>query len=115
MKKFPFYSLLLFVFFFGGNTVFAESKSLVKLQVNWSEYLSKHDLVWNRIPENYYEGAYVGNGLLGAILCKDNQKKNTLRFEIGRSDVYDHRSVANGFDPFSRVRLPIGQLLLTPT
>ncbi|MDP4275073.1 MAG: hypothetical protein Q8907_12410 [Bacteroidota bacterium] len=114
MKKFPFYSLLLLLFLFSENPVFAGNKSLVQLQVNWPEYLSKHDLVWNRIPENYYEGAYVGNGLLGTILYRDNLKENTIRFEIGRCDVYDHRSIASGFDPFSRVRLPIGQLLLTP-
>jgi hypothetical protein len=61
-------------------------------QINWSEFLSQHDIVYKRLPENYYEGAYVGNGLLGTILYHDNLKPNTIRFDIGRSDVYDHRS-----------------------
>jgi hypothetical protein len=28
----------------------------VDLQANWSQYLSKHDLVWNKIPKEYFEG-----------------------------------------------------------
>ena len=54
----------------------------------------------------------MGNGLLGTIVFKDDQQPNSLRFEIGRTDVYDHRE--KGSAMHDRVRLPIGQLLLTP-
>ena len=85
-------------------------------QINWPDFLSQHDIVYNRLPENYYEGAYVGNGLLGTILYRDNLKPNTIRFDIGRSDVYDHRpaEMLKGKYPSGKVRLPIGQLLLSP-
>jgi len=63
-------------------------------RINWSDFLSMHDIVYQRLPENYYEGAYVGNGLLGTIIYRDNLKPNTIRFDIGRSDVYDHRPAA---------------------
>ena len=88
-------------------------KPKVKLQVNWSQYLSKHDLVWNKIPKDYFEGAFVGNGILGTIVFQDDSLANTLRFEIGRTDVYDHRSLETPV-AYGRERLPIGQLLLTP-
>ena len=85
----------------------------VQLKVDWQQFLSKHDMVWNKMPADYYEGPFVGNGLLGAILFKDNKKENTVGLEIGRTDVYDHRSKniksTNAFG-----RLPIGRLLLTP-
>lgn len=107
------YLIILFCFFL--FTVYAQkrkSSTDVQLNVNWKEYLSRHDMVWDTIPADYFEGPFVGNGLLGAILFKDNLLPNTLRFEIGRSDVYDHR----GYDlPVAhyRGRLPIGQLLLS--
>ena len=87
-----------------------------ELNLKWSDFLSKHDIVYKRLPENYYEGAYVGNGLLGTILYRDNLKPNSIRFDIGRSDVYDHRpaEMLNGKYPSGKVRLPIGQLLLSP-
>jgi hypothetical protein len=84
--------------------------SLVQLKVDWQKYLAQHDLVWNQMPADYYEGPFVGNGLLGTVIFKDDQKPNTLRFEIGRVDVYDHRTKGGN----SVGRLPIGQLLLTP-
>lgn len=95
--------------------IFSQSKAakpLVKLNVNWQEYLSRHDMVWNTMPADYFEGAFVGNGLLGTIIFKDNIESNTLRFEIGRTDVYDHRSMDMAAAHY-RGRIPIGQLLLS--
>ena len=86
--------------------------TLLKLAVDWKSFLSKQDLIWNRIPNDYFEGAFVGNGLLGAMLFKDDQEPNALRVEIGRTDVYDHRTAAAS--AYETSRLPIGQLLLKP-
>ena len=82
------------------------------LQVDWPTYMAQHDLLWNRMPKDYFDGAFVGNGLLGAILFADDQLPNTLRFEIGSTDVYDHRTPSPS--AYETSRLPIGQLLLTP-
>ncbi len=84
----------------------------VRLQVDWPNYLAQHDLTWNKMPNDYFEGAFVGNGLLGAILFQDDQVPNTIRFEIGRTDVYDHRTPEPS--AYETSRLPIGQLLITP-
>ncbi len=85
----------------------------VQLDIDWPKFLAKHDLLWNTLPKSYFEGAFVGNGVLGAIFFKDGQSPNTLRFEIGRTDVYDHRSPETPI-VHGRERLPIGQLLLSP-
>ena len=89
--------------------VVAEARA-VDMRVNWPDFMARHDLIWDRLPADYYEGPFVGNGLLGTVIFKDDQQPNTLRFEIGRVDVYDHRT--KGVNPVGR--LPIGQLLLTP-
>ena len=90
----------------------ATAEPMVKLAVDWPEFMAQHDLVWNRLPKDYYDGAFVGNGLLGAIIFRDNIATNSLRFEIGRTDIYDHRPTGTAM--YERCRLPIGQALLNP-
>jgi hypothetical protein len=45
------------------------------------------------------------------MIFMDVQDSNSLRFEIGRTDIYDDRKNVN---PHANCRLPIGQVLLTP-
>ena len=90
------------------------NRSQVNLNVNWQDFLSRHDMVWDTMPGDYFEAPFVGNGLLGTIVFKDNLLPNTLRFEVGRSDVYDHRSKDLPVAHYSG-RVPIGQLLLSTT
>lgn len=83
----------------------------VTIRVDWPSFLAKQDSFWTRMPVNYFEGPFVGSGLVGAILFRDGKETNSLRFEIGRTDVYDHRP--GGVAHYS-ARLPIGHVLLTP-
>lgn len=108
------YQLVIFLIAINGFVI-AQNKLVkpqVKLNVNWAKYLAKHDLLWDEVPKDYFAGAFVGNGLLGTILFKDELDSNTLRFEIGRTDVYDHRTASPS--AYETSRLPIGQLLLKP-
>jgi hypothetical protein len=89
--------------------------SQTNIQINWQQYLAQYDMVWTQMPNNYYEGPFVGNGLLGTVFFKDTTLPNTIGFEIGRTDVYDHRTPEQIKDkyPWPKVRLPIGKLLLS--
>lgn len=78
----------------------------VRNKVDWPKFLSRHDLVYARLPEKWGEGAFTGNGLLGAMVYKTDDGK-ALRFRIGRSDVM----VQGAGSPH---RLPIGDLVLVP-
>jgi alpha-L-fucosidase 2 len=71
-------------------------------QVDWPAFLSRHDLIWDVLPAKFDHGAFLGNGLLGTMIYTDGPDR--LRFELGRSDVTDHR-LDNG-------RLPIGGIIL---
>ena len=66
--------------------------------IHWPEFLSRQDPVWETLPLDFDRGAFLGNGLLGTMIYRDGD--NRLRFEMGRSDVTEHRR-DNG-------RLPIG-------
>ncbi|MCR8633016.1 glycosyl hydrolase family 95 catalytic domain-containing protein [Paenibacillus radicis (ex Xue et al. 2023)] len=83
----------------------------VKLNVDWPQFLAKHDLIWDRCPEKWEDSPYLGNGLMGAMLFKEPGKA-AWHLEIYRSDVQDHRDDSHGSPGFSRARLPIGHFLL---
>lgn len=71
-------------------------------RVDWPAFLSRHDLVFETLPTRFDHGAFLGNGLMGAMIYADGPDR--LRFEIGRSDVTDRR--------FDNARLPIGGMVL---
>ena len=88
-------------------TLFAvRAQAAVKVDVDWPSFMARQDMVWNRLPKDYYEGPFVGNGLMGTIIFKDDKEPDALRFEIGRTDIYDDRENSG--------RLPIGRALLKP-
>jgi len=75
----------------------------VQTQIAWPAFLARHDMVWDGLPKNFDCGAFQGNGMLGTTIYQDGDDR--LRFEMGRSDVTEHRRDNN--------RLPIGGLVLT--
>ncbi len=81
----------------------APAARALDVRVDWAEFLGRHDIVWETLPERFDHGAFHGNGLLGCMIYKD--APNRLRWEAGRSDVTAHRRDNN--------RLPIGGMGLT--
>lgn len=80
----------------------------VPMQLNWSSYLGKQDLVFDTLTAKWEEGAFLGNGLLGVMAYREDS--NALRFDLGRTDVTDHRE---GINPsIGKARLPIGRFVL---
>jgi hypothetical protein len=71
-------------------------------RVNWNSFLAKQDLVWTAVPKVYEESAFVGNGLLGTTIYQ-GPEQNTLRFNVGRSDVV-----------FKGNRIMVGEFRLKP-
>jgi alpha-L-fucosidase 2 len=76
--------------------------------IDWPRFLAQQDLTWMKLPTKWEEGAFLGNGLIGAMAYADQPR--ALSFQLGRSDVTDHRK---GKEPIlARPRLPIGRLNL---
>jgi alpha-L-fucosidase 2 len=71
-------------------------------EVDWPAFLSRHDMVWERLPDRFESAAFTGNGQLGAMVFTTG-KGRSLKWQIGRSDV-----------AFNRSRISIGDLVLTP-
>ncbi|MDO7171570.1 glycosyl hydrolase family 95 catalytic domain-containing protein [Mariniflexile sp. AS56] len=97
------------------------SESQVVTQINWPEFMAQHDLVWEEIPKQWNEGAFVGNGQVGMMVYA-NLDDNRLDFHVGRQDVTDHRKAPNkktsmnvkGANLFDYSRLDIGRMVLRP-
>ncbi len=71
--------------------------------INWPQFLSRCDMVWNRLPENWESGAFMGNALLGANVYTTTDSSR-LMWRIGRSDVV-----------YMDNRIPVGDFVLNTT
>lgn len=76
---------------------------VIRSDFEWSSFIHRQDIVWEKLPQRFDHGAYMGNGMLGTTIYSDGA--NRLRWELGRSDVTSHRR--------DNSRLPIGGLVLT--
>jgi hypothetical protein len=59
-------------------------------EIDWPRFMARHDLVWECLPRQWNEGAFLGNGLLGMMVYVEAEARR-LVFHLGRSDVTDHR------------------------
>jgi len=80
-RRSAFVAISVFAFQFAGRGDEA------RLAVDWSGFLARHDLVWSAPATNWESGAFIGNGLLGAMIYSGGT--NALQWDIGRSDVTD--------------------------
>ena len=115
--------LLCFVTLNGQNidSSVSRSNNKVKSKIDWPSFMSQHDLVWEDIPKQWAEGAFVGNGQLGMMLYA-KLDENRFNFHVGRQDVTDHRKAPNrktsmgvkGTNLLDFSRLDIGKMVLHP-
>ncbi len=78
--------------------------------IDWRGFMSRHDLVWDSLTPDYYNGAILGNGMLGTNIYTAS-KGNSIRWDVGRSDVTESREGTNIL--YDKARLPIGWFSMT--
>ncbi|MFJ1811938.1 MULTISPECIES: glycosyl hydrolase family 95 catalytic domain-containing protein [unclassified Streptomyces] len=77
----------------------------------WSGFLRAQDLLWTRLPTRWYEGPFLGDGLLGSMIYQE-PGANRIRFTVQHGRVQDHRpEFGSGW---GTCRLPVGHLTLEP-
>ena len=82
----------------------------INFNIDYGEFLSGQDMVFDTLTTNWHEGAFTGNGLLGNMVYR--KENGSVRIEIGRTDVVDHRPEF-GLQ-YGEFRLPIGHFELKP-
>ncbi len=87
----------------------AEGQRPIVDAVDWPAFLSRNDPVWTALPGSWAAAPFLGNGMLGMMVYRENDR--SLRFDLGRGDVQEKRPL--DLDVlFSRARLPIGHFSL---
>jgi len=81
------------------------------LRIDWPAFLARHDMLWKRLPGNWREAPWTGNGMLGAMFWHEG---GALRIQVFRGDVQAHRPMTQGFSGYTRARLQIGSFYLAP-
>lgn len=88
----------------------SEEINAVRLDQDWESFLDKHDMDWVVRPLSWEAGAFIGNGLIGAMVYGEehSSQRGLLRFVLGRTDVTADTGGSMEFDP----RVPVGELHL---
>ncbi len=81
----------------------------VQKKVDWPSFMQAHDMTFKTLPQNWTEAPHFGNAMVGSMLY---QADETLRLQIFRADVHDHRDETYGWTAYSRPRLQIGHFSL---
>ena len=68
MNKFFRYMCMLAVGVVFAVTSAIASPLSVKQDINWKEFIGRQDMIWETLPEYWYESAYMGNGRLGLMI-----------------------------------------------
>ncbi|QHA10126.1 Tat pathway signal sequence domain protein [Streptomyces broussonetiae] len=78
---------------------------------SWQRFLRGQDLLWTKLPTLWYEGPFLGDGLLGSMVYQE-PGANRIRFTVQHGRVQDHRpEFGSGW---GTCRLPVGHLTLDP-
>lgn len=86
------------------------SSPALEVNIDWAKFMSEQDMIWEVLPQAWYEAPFMGNGTLGLMVWYE-PKLNAIRLETGNSLVHDHRP-EKGL--FGNPRLLTGHFLLQP-
>lgn len=76
-----------------------------------ADFMADQDMTWTRLPGQWYEAPFLGNGSMGTYICRE-PGTNAIRVDVGNSLVEDHR--ADDRSIYGHTRLLIGHFLLEP-
>ncbi len=83
----------------------------VEGKIDWPAFMARHDMLWERLPNTWKESPHFGNAMVGSMLYRAD---DTIRLQVFRADVHDHRDDTWGWTAYSRPRLQIGHFSLHP-
>ena len=118
MKLYHFSIFSKIALLFLSTTLFSQKNT----DINWPQFIGRHDLVFEQLPLQWNEGSFVGNGQVGFMMFA-TMKDNRIDFHIGRQDVTDHRKapdrktsmgVMGATVMFDFPRLDVGRMALRP-
>lgn len=94
-------------------------------KVDWPAFMARHDMHWDRLPKGWTETPHFGNATLGSMLYSSGEIDpayvaqgrdivNSIRLQVFRNGVYDHRDNSFGWTAYSRPSFNIGSFTIKP-
>lgn len=81
--------------------------------INWPEFVSTSDLVWtNDLEPSFYNGAFIGDGVQGAMIMRDAQDTNAVRMLLGHYNAITHSAVPQW--EYCQSRVFAGDIIIAP-
>ena len=80
-------------------------------QIDWPTFMRRQDMTFDKLPRSWKEAPHFGNAMVGSMLYRD---ENTLKLQVFRADVHDHRDNSRGWTAYTRPRFQIGYFSLHP-
>ena len=80
-------------------------------KIDWPTFMRQHVMTFDKLPGGWTEAPHFGNAMVGSMLY---QAGDTLRLQVFRADVHDHRDNTWGWTAYSRPRFQIGYFSLHP-
>jgi alpha-L-fucosidase 2 len=88
-----------------------QQRNYEKQTIDWPAFMGQHDMMFNALPSGWQGAPHFGNAMVGSMLY---QVGNTLRLQVFRADVHDHRDDSYGWTAYSRPHFRIGHFSLDP-
>lgn len=100
---------LIAAFLIIGSPALAAEADRERTRVDWPAFLGQHDMMFDKLPSGWTEAPHFGNAMVGSMLYRVD---DTIRLQIFRADVHDHRDDTWGWTAYSRPRFQIGHFSL---
>jgi alpha-L-fucosidase 2 len=94
-----------------GCSTMVAGPDLSEEKIDWPSFMQQHDMTFDELPDSWTEAPHFGNAMVGSMLY---QADNTIRLQVFRADVHDHRDDTYGWTAYSRPHLMIGHFSLHP-
>jgi hypothetical protein len=87
--------------------------SLSAQKINWKELVSKQDLTWNNnVDSSFFNGAFIGDGIQGAMIMQDTKNPNGLRMLLSHYKAISHSIIPKL--EFCDSKLYAGNIIIAP-
>ncbi|MGX1928973.1 glycosyl hydrolase family 95 catalytic domain-containing protein [Flagellimonas sp. 2504JD4-2] len=81
--------------------------------VNWEKFIAKQDLIWNNnVDSDFFNGAFIGDGVQGAMIMKDTINPNGLRMLLAHYKAISHYTIPD-FE-YCDSKVYAGNIIITP-
>jgi alpha-L-fucosidase 2 len=82
--------------------------------IDWPAFMAENDLVWeDGISPDYYNGAFIGDGMQGAMIMRDELDEKAVRMLLGHYNAITHSTIQKW--EYCNSRAFAGNIMIVPT